>query len=307
MIVRAAIPQASISIETISRKLVQVRYRQGRWMKIMALLFAISVCNPAISGHSAQLIDFESVPDGSTPFDGMVVSNQWQSFGVTFSFENGSYPILATPNGTNFAFYYPNFTTRNRSAPGENIGRFFLTDTASGVPPGLIVQYSSPVLSASGMIIDIDGNDAWAIEPRDVNTNIITNAVVTLNTTSFNAGDGKATPWTVASTQNIHSIRIRYTTATGGNVGLAFDNFSPTNALPEPAAASLSLTVQPSTISLTITGTPSALYQIQRASALPATNWTTLTNIYMPSQTFNLIDQPATNALPRFYRAIGIR
>ena len=69
--------------------------------------------------------------------------------------------------------------------------------------------------------------------------------------------------------------------------------------------ARLSLGIQPTTVSLTFTGTVSALYRVQHSSALPTTNWTTLTNIYLPSSPFTLIDSGVTNGARRFYRIVG--
>ena len=131
-------------------------------------LWIVSLVSVAFSVSGGQIIDFETLPDGSTPYDGMVISNQWASLGVTFRLGNGALPILVTPGGTNYAFSGPpnnNFT--NQPAVGENIGRFFLSDKASGAPRNLIIEYATPVRAANGVIIDIDHKDAWSIEPRD--------------------------------------------------------------------------------------------------------------------------------------------
>ena len=251
-----------------------------------------------------QLIDFETLPDGSTPYDGMVVSNQWESMGVKFRLGNGALPILATPGGTNWAFFGPpNSTTQNQPAIGENVGRFFLTDKTTGQPRNLIIEYSSPVTGASGVILDIDHKDAWTIEPRDIDGNILSNDVVTLDINSSNAGDGVATPWSVkAATPEIYSIRIRYT-GNSTTPGLAFDNFSPTNVLPIPSPAQLSIDVNGTNTVVTLTGTSNALYKIEWTSTF--TNWTTLTNIYLPSATVSVTD--FDSAALRFYRAIGLQ
>jgi hypothetical protein len=265
---------------------------------------AVFVCTNILFAGAGQLINFETLPDGSTPYDGMVVSNQWASVGVTFRLGNGALPILATPGGTNWAFFGPpNSTTQNEPAVGENVGRFFLTDRTTGQPRNLIIEYSSPVSGASGVILDIDHKDAWAIEPRDSNDNILANYSVALDIDSTNAGDGVATPWSVqAPTPEIYSIRIRYT-GESSMPGLAFDNFSPTNALPVPAPAQLSIGLDGSNKVLTLTGTSNALYKVEWTSTF--TNWTTLTNIYLPSSSVSFSD--SFNSGGRFYRAIGLQ
>jgi hypothetical protein len=157
------------------------------------------------------------------------------------------------------------------------------------------------------VIVDIDHQDAWTIEPRDINAKVIASAVVHLGTTNANAGDGIATPWSLTTTSAIiYSIRIRFT-GSSQTPGLAFDNFSPANALPAPAPARLGLRVQPTAVSLTITGTPSALYRIEQATTIPSRNWTTLTNIYLPSSSFTLFDPRSTNTAAAIYRAVGIQ
>jgi hypothetical protein len=270
-------------------------------------LFALFALNVVIAAQAGQTIDFETLPDGSIPYDGMAISNQWISLGVTFRFGNGGIPILVTPGGTNYAFLGPpNSTITNQPAPGQNVGRFFVSDRASGQPRNFIIEYTSPVSAASGAIIDIDHKDAWAIEPRDINDLVLSNYVVNLDTNSVNSGDGIATPWSIsAPTPMIYSIRIRYTGSTS-QPGLAFDNFSPTNALPTPAPAQLALALNPTNALLTVTGTPSALYRIERAAKLAPTNWNTVTNIYLPASSVTIAD-PGTTAGTAFYRAIGLQ
>jgi hypothetical protein len=268
------------------------------------------ICSAALAfinilcADAGQLIGFETLPDGSTPYDGMVVSNQWASMGVTFRLGNGALPILATRDGTNWAFFGPpNSTTQNEPAIGENVGQFFLSDRTTGQPRNLIIEYSSPVSGASGVILDIDHKDAWAIEPRDSNDNVLTSYSVALNVNSANAGDGVATPWSVAAASpEIYSIRIRYT-GQSDMPGLAFDNFSPTNALPVPTPAQLNIGLDGTNKVLTVTGTSNALYKVEWTSTF--TNWTTLTNIYLPSPTVSISD--FFNAGSRFYRAIGLQ
>jgi hypothetical protein len=110
---------------------------------------------------------------------------------------------------------------------------FFLTDDGviSGPPAPLIITYASPVDAAYGQIIDIDGQEGWTVDARDAKDVVLTSVV--LNAGDPGTGDGVATPFSFKrATADIYSIRLRYTGASVGAVGLAFDNFSPACATP---------------------------------------------------------------------------
>lgn len=265
----------------------------------------------------AQTIDFEILPDGSMPTDRMTISNQFsQAFGVSFEFEDGTFPHIAEVGAPLTAFYGPprngtSGATIDRAADGESIGRFFLTDTdVAGKPglrppPPLLIHYSRPVAAANGVILDIDHDDAWEIQAFNTNQKDPL-AVVRLDAANPNAGDGLATPWSFSRpSAEIDSIRIVFT-GTSETPGLAFDNFSPAVALPVPEPARLGLRLSPKSASLTVTGTVLAMYKIEFAGSISNSTWTTFTNIYLPSSPFTLIDSGMTNSPSRFYRAIGL-
>ncbi len=62
--------------------------------------------------------------------------------------------------------------------------------------------------------------------------------------------------------------------------------------------------MQSGTPSLQIYGRTNLTYAIQSAQELPATNWTTLTNIVLTSSPDSWLDLTATNLSTRFYRAM---
>jgi hypothetical protein len=69
-------------------------------------------------------------------------------------------------------------------------------------------------------------------------------------------------------------------------------------------AACLSISMYPG---IQISGTVGATYQLQYTTVLPATNWTTLTNILLPVSPFLYFDtQYSTNKANRFYRAVQV-
>ena len=82
-------------------------------------------------------IDFETLPNGAIPAEGMAISNQFfASHGVSFAFTNGTFPLIAKRRGTNIiAFLGPN--GNNTFATNQAVGNYFLTDAdaAIGLPP----------------------------------------------------------------------------------------------------------------------------------------------------------------------------
>ncbi len=169
-----------------------------------------------------QVIDFETFPDGTIPSDGQVISDQYEAvFGITFSLEDGTSPVIAKAGPPQTAF--AGFGGPDMPRPDINAGQMFLTDDGNvGAPPSpLIIDYSSPVSQASGIIIDIDFSEQWTIEAYDAKDVLITSIALGA------IGNGTGSPWIFTLPEPIiHRIRIRFT-GSGGSIGLAFDNFSP--------------------------------------------------------------------------------
>ena len=250
-----------------------------------------------------QLIDFETLPDGSIPRDGMVISNQFLAkYGISFVFTDGTFPRIAKSGPPRSAFYSP--YGDDTLAPGQNCGDFFLTD--DGVvgypPPPLIINYATNVSAASGVILDIDAQEAWKIQARN-GTNIL--ATVSLLTNSPNAGNALAAPWSFQrASADITSIVITYSGQIEGRVGLAFDNFSPGLAT---APSKLMISASPQSTKITIGGSFGKTYRVDYAPTATFTNWHTLTNLTLtnlPQQ--SVVDTTVSNAPARFYRAVGI-
>ena len=270
---------------------------------LLSLLAAIGQLQPV----RAQIIDFETLPNGIIPAQGMVISNQfWNSYGVTFRFEDGKYPVIAKTNAPLMAFWGPpNSTKRDLPATNQNLGVFFLTDGGgvNAVPAPLIIDYREPVAAASGEIIDIDSNaDAWTIEALNQQTQVV--ASVTLTRTSPNAGDGKAAPWSITRpAADIHALRIFYV-GSEVSIGWAFDNFAP--SLPS-APAQLTATLLPQALQLSIGGTFGKGYRVEYKDGLTSATWHTLTNMFLTNApTQYVTDTTVTNASARFYRAVGL-
>lgn len=208
----------------------------------LAVVAWLACCHPA----AASIIDFETIP-GDTPSEGLAITTQFQlSHGVTFQLESGGSPRLAQVGAPATAFWGPpNDTGEDTPAASQGVGQFFLTDDQSvgGPPSALIIGYVTPVSGAGGVILDIDGastgqavsgDEEWTIEARDNMGVVIDTRVITAGDPG--TGDGLAVPWSFnLGSDTIHSIRISYTGTKTAAVGLAFDNFSPSEPIPEPA------------------------------------------------------------------------
>jgi hypothetical protein len=83
------------------------------------------------------------------------------------------------------------------------------------------------------------------------------------------------------------------------NTGAPFVGFYP------PQPAKLNLQRQNGTSSISIEGTAAAHYQVEATSSLPATNWSILTNVSLPSSSYLFEDTTASNISKRFYRAVA--
>jgi hypothetical protein len=268
---------------------------------IVILLLALAGLRPL---HAQQVIDFETLPNGSLPTDGMAISNQFlATFGVSFAFTNGNFPHIAKAGVPLSAFYSP--YGDDTLSPGQNCGNFFLTDngTVGTPPPPLIISYSTPVSAATGVILDIDGPEAWDIQARN---GLAILATIHLSTNSPNGSNACAAPWSFQRASNdITSIWIIYTGTRLNRVGLAFDNFSPANSIVPPALSSLGMSN--GVMSFNVAANFGQNCRVEYATSFPPTNWLVLTNVFLtntPSQ--QIVDFSATNSPRRFYRAVGL-
>jgi hypothetical protein len=173
----------------------------------------------------AQTIDFETLANGQAPSDGLTIDNQYASLGVTFSLGNGSSPVLAKVGSPRTAFEGYNLLD-DQPAPGSNTGEWFLTDDGviSGPPSPLKIQYATDVQSASGVLLDIDGQEQWTVQAFDASgVQVGSDQVLGPN----NSLEGSATTWSFQfGAPVIRLIILSYSGNQSSGVGLAFDNFS---------------------------------------------------------------------------------
>jgi hypothetical protein len=229
-----------------------------------AILLSIASLQSSVN---AQLVTFDQTPAGTTPVDNSPLASPYTIAGggtVQFFFDtsgNGSFdpgvdavPIFeaAGDSDPESGFVNNGLARNDIAAPGfENqLGSYFLRQPASfgAIPAPFIVDYDTAqaITSLSGEIWDIDGvidptnpgfgTEQWLVEVLNTSGAILAGRLSPLGTAPTVPLDGQ--PWTFSFTNlpsGVDKIRITFT-GTRPAVGLAFNNFSPTVAIPEPSS-----------------------------------------------------------------------
>jgi hypothetical protein len=215
----------------------------------------------------AGTITFETTPSGGTPVDDALLTDPYTYSGgsVRFFFDanaNNRYDagVDVFPNfehigddGTNgFDSNTVGVPDTARSGYAAQLGAWFVRPPATGLPGPFIAAYSSatPIRSLSGEIWDIDarngGNtEQWRV---DVLSGTGTELASTLSPLGDDNGPSSldSLPWTFAFTglpDGVADVRLTFVGSKPGAVGLAFNNFSPDVALPEPSSLGLLATL----------------------------------------------------------------
>ena len=195
-----------------------------------------------------QIIDFETFPNGAATVDQQTVSGEYATYGVTFSLLSrttglpiGS-PRIAKAGTPQTAF--EGCLAADTPLSHLGLGQSFLTDgtTVGAVEGDLRIDYATPVLQASGVILDVDcrvggGSDCeqWTITAYDGSGTELNHVVVDALRGAINPycqspeagpGDSNAIGFSISAGGGLISTIILRYTGTAANVGLAFDNFS---------------------------------------------------------------------------------
>ncbi len=205
-------------------------YRVISLFIISFLLTYVGVAQDVMSGCVS--IDFEAI-NGEPVFDGMVVSDQYfENFGLTFSLEDGTSPLIAQVGPPTTAFGGPGggFNGSDTPAPGVNIGQFFLTDDGvlGGLTsPALILDFVNPLDSIAGCILDIDFDETFIMHARDIDGNVL--LADTIRAGDPGTGDGALSCWGFnleGCEGAIYSLRMEGTRESPGAFGLGVDFLS---------------------------------------------------------------------------------
>lgn len=247
-----------------------VRTRNAHRSLVTCCLFILIqlTTGHATSGFAA-LIDFETTPAGVTPTDDLpllstsayVFPGLSVSFGIDANsdgtvdadavFEHAGLDPSEPPNGG-----FSGSAGTDTADPGftAQLGNWFLRSPVGGSDFGqLIITYtsSSPVTAASGEIWDIDGTaqvaggpgdtEEYTVRAYDAANNLLATQVSPLGTLTSALAPLDGQPWVFSFSglsAGIARITVDFTGSKPAGIGLAFNNFDPTNAaVPEPAAA----------------------------------------------------------------------
>jgi hypothetical protein len=217
------------------------------------------------SKATAQVITFETTPDGSTPFDDSFLNSPYNIAGGTVRFffdKNGNNkydPLIdvlpefeKAGKDTVNAFASAWDSSSDMAKPGYagQLGTYFLRVPGVGPtgnqppdPPGpFIAQYitTDTITALSGEIWDIDGGaktEQFRIEVLNSSGNVLATELSPLgDNTSLDS-----LPW-VFSFQGLspeaESVRLTFIGTKSGGAGFALNNFSVT-MVPEPSSIAL--------------------------------------------------------------------
>lgn len=170
-------------------------------------------------------LDFETVPE-SNPSEGLEIGNQYlSSNGVIFELEDGQLPRMAQVGLPVTAF---NTGLGNEVVnESQTIGSFFLTDDGvleSDYMSPIILTFSSPLDSISGLVLDVDAGERFVIEAMDDFGTVIEQTIIAAGDPG--TGDGRVTRWGFNTMKLlIHSLKISGTGGEPGDFGFGLDNF----------------------------------------------------------------------------------
>ena len=200
------------------------------------------------SFNESEVIDFETLPDGSPPSDNLQLglNNFYTVDGVnvTFGFDTNNDGVVDTPSlferiGNDVGFGFES-TGRGRdlAAEGfeEQLGNFFLRPVSLGNFGTFIINYNSPipVTIASGEIWDIDGagsgnGEQFEVKAFDSAGNLLDTITSPFYATNSVLNSLDSQPWTFnfSGLSDIEEIHITFVGTKRSGIGLAFNNFFP--------------------------------------------------------------------------------
>jgi hypothetical protein len=160
-----------------------------RFFSAAALLGGASL----VSVAQGATVDFETLP-GGTPAEGVVVSDQWASEGVTLTSNAGMTLVLVETGGDTVAAFGgpPDQSGIDAVADPAHNGSFFVSDIPLGFAAGVVrLEFALPQQSVSAEILDIDGSESWQARIRDSTGDILD--TITRSAGDPGTGDGVAT------------------------------------------------------------------------------------------------------------------
>lgn len=211
------------------------------------------VASPA----AGAVIDFESTPAAVAPTDNQLLVTPYAITGggtAQFFFDvngNDSFdagiddlPVFEQAGQDGSDAYNSTATGINDTAVSgftSQLGAFFLRHPVPfSLPPAFLIDYSTAqtITGLSGEIWDIDSGSAgnteqWLVEILSGSNSVLASQLSPLG----NSSALDSLPWTFAFTGlplGVDKVRLTFVGSKTTGIGLAFNNFSPTTAVPEP-------------------------------------------------------------------------
>ena len=247
----------------------------GFAMKLLYGTFVLAVfcclAARAAGAGTADVITFETAPDGTTPIDDALLSSPYSIAGGTIQFffdVNGdnrydptvdalpAFEVAGRDDHNAFATAWDNSSDTPRPGYAAQLGSYFLrvagAEASSSLPPQLpgpfIAQCRTTqiITGLSGEIWDIDGGsnggtEQWRVEVLDNLGNVLSTEVSPLGVDDSNSSlDGL--PWTFSFSglpRALQSLRLSFIGSKSNGSAVAFNNFSVTS-VPEPSGLILS-------------------------------------------------------------------
>ena len=199
-------------------------------MKKLAIAILLFSTNVAISQNlGCLMIDFEEI-DNDSLFEGKVISDQFSAqFGLTFELEGGGSPVLAQVGNPLTAFSgFGGAGDTPDPADAAEIGDYFLTDDGNWLDTAvpIILNFTTPIDSFAGCILDMDGGEIFYIEAYDQSGGIILQDSIMAG--EPNTGDGISTCWgfnLMGCEGTVYQIKFSGFRP-GGSFGMGLDNLS---------------------------------------------------------------------------------
>lgn len=211
----------------------------------------------------ASLLTFETTPSGATPTDNVELTTPYliPEGSVRFYFDlNGNdafdpaidelplFEKAGTDGSDGFTSKYTGFNDTARPGYTAQLGNYFLrkqTDHFGSVAGPFIAEYTttSVITELSGEIWDIDavpggGTEQWRVDVLDHAHQVLATQLSPLGDDN-SVASLDSLPWMFSFSNlplGVQKVRLTFVGTKTTGIGLAFNNFSPTAAVPEPNA-----------------------------------------------------------------------
>ncbi len=235
---------------------------------VMGFVLSLGIGASSLWTASAQasLLDFEVTPSGAVPTDD-------QPLAAPYALEEGSVRFFFDANSNNtfdagtdlspvfervgpdsvdgFRSTY-NHNSLDRARPGYEavLGNYFLRYPADfqvkdvGNQP-FVIDYAAtvPIHELSGEIWDIDsaagGMEQWRLEVLDAAGGVLASQLSPVGINQSSPDSLDSLPWSFQFRElpsGVDKLRIKFVGTKTTGLGFALNNFSPTEAVPEPSA-----------------------------------------------------------------------